>query len=137
MLLGRKTMEALGKPLKNRHHLVVSQSFRSEHDQISVCSSVEEGIEMAKTRGESELFIAGGGTIYKYCLDHDLVDTVYLTRVHHEFEGDTFFPELGHEWKETSREDYEADEKNEYSMSFITYEKKGLGLPFPAIVNKP
>ena len=50
-------------------------------------------------------FIIGGGEIYKLALTNDLIDRVYLTRIHHVFEGDTFFPELNREWREISRKD--------------------------------
>ena len=122
MLMGRKTMQALGKPLKNRHHIVISRNFTYEHEQVTICSTIEDGIKLAEQMGEEELFIAGGGAIYANCLENNLVDKVYLTRIHHEFEGDTFFPELDSgKWKLANEEFVSADEKNVHDMSFLTY----------------
>ena len=69
----------------------------------------------------SNCFIIGGGEIYKQSLE--IADKIYLTLVHQEFEGDTQFPELNKEWAKMSRNDFEADEKNEYNYSFIEYER--------------
>ncbi|MCB0736243.1 MAG: dihydrofolate reductase [Bacteroidetes bacterium] len=122
MLMGRKTMLALGKPLKNRHHIVISSNFSFEHEQVTICSTIEEGIKLAEQMGEKELFISGGGAIYAYCLENNLVDKIYLTRIHHEFEGDTFFPELNmKKWVLANEEFVEADEKNAHDMSFLTF----------------
>lgn len=125
MLMGRKTLQALGKPLKGRHHIVISRGFEYEHEQVSVVSSVEDGIALSEQRGENELFISGGGSIYQYCLDKELVDKLYITRVHHEFEGDTVFPEIDmQKWRLLTSVFYDADEKNQYGMTFEQYEKR-------------
>ena len=82
-----------------------------------------DAISHAKKNQENEAFIIGGGEIYKLALEQDLVDRIYLTRVHHNFEGDTFFPRISNEWKEINREEYEQDEKHKYNFTFLTYEK--------------
>ena len=56
-------------------------------------------------------------------LENNLVNRIYLTRVHKEYEGDTFFPTLGEEWKLVSSEKYLADEKHICDFSFEVYEK--------------
>ena len=78
---------------------------------------------VAQHNGDDEPFIIGGGQIYKLALERNLVDKIYLTKVHYSFEGDTFFPELSAEWKEIDRIDHQADEKNNYNFSFIIYTK--------------
>lgn len=127
MLMGRKTLQALGKPLKNRHHIVISRGFDYVHDQVSIFSSVEEGISFSQKSGEKELFISGGGSIYAYCLDNNLVDKLYITRVHAEFDGDTVFPDIDQKkWKLLTSVFYDADEKNQYGMTFEQYEKRSI-----------
>ncbi len=85
--------------------------------------SIEEGIKIAEDIGEQELFIIGGGEIYKQSLD--MSDKLYLTRIHGEFEGDTFFPVLDmNVWRETAKEECSADDKHDYAMTFLQYTKK-------------
>ena len=79
--------------------------------------------EIAKNNGENEPFIIGGGQIYKLALENNLVDKIYLTKVHHTFDGDTFFPELNNEWKEVNKTVNKADEKHAYDYDFITLER--------------
>ena len=78
---------------------------------------------MQKKNNDKEPFIIGGGEIYKLALQEDLVDRIYLTRIHHKFDGDTFFPELHQKWKEINRIKHEADAKHRYSFSFLIFEK--------------
>ena len=83
--------------------------------------SVNEVLEMAKNDGE--LMISGGASIYKQFLP--LADKLYLTYINQDFEGDIYFPEFeASDWKEVSREDYEPNEKNKYSYSFVVLERK-------------
>lgn len=125
MLLGRRTFEAIGGPLKNRFHLVISRNFEYEHPEVAVFNDIEKAIEFASNKGESELFIAGGGKIYEYCLENDLVDQIYLTRVHATFEGDTFFPELSEDqWELVSSEKEKSDERNAWDMSFQLFRRR-------------
>ena len=69
----------------------------------------------------NDCFIIGGGEIYKQSID--IADKIYLTLVQEDFEGDTYFPEIGKEWTKVIREDFEPDEKNAHKYSFINYEK--------------
>jgi len=86
---------------------------------------VEEGIEIARQNGEKEAFVIGGGQIYQTALQNDLLDKLYITYVHHEFDADVFFPEYDKSiWKKTSEIFHPKDEKHEYSFSYVTYEKK-------------
>ena len=78
---------------------------------------------IAKNNEDIEPFIIGGGQIYRIALEENLVDKIYLTKVHHSFEGDTFFPELSSDWKETNKTEIKADEKHKYNYDFITLER--------------
>jgi dihydrofolate reductase len=119
VIMGRKTFESMGKPLVNRRNIVVThQDIKIEGCEVA--HSIEEAIELCK--GEEKVSIIGGATIYQQSLH--LTDTIYLTRIHHQFEADTYFPGLEEEWQEVFREDHEADEKNAFAYSFITLKKK-------------
>lgn len=85
-----------------------------------VVHSVEEALEL--TKDEDEVFVTGGGMIYKKLWDK--ADRLYLTVVHQVCEGDTVIPSVDSEvWKEVSREACQADEKNECDYTFINYER--------------
>ena len=120
VIMGRKTYDSMGKPLPNRRNIVITKQDL-EIDGCEVVHSVEEALELCTT--EQLISIIGGATIFEQSMD--LVDTVHLTCIHHTFEADTFFPKIDAElWVITEREDYEADEKNPYPYSFITYKRR-------------
>ncbi|MCC9165709.1 dihydrofolate reductase [Pontibacter harenae] len=122
MLMGRKTFESIGKPLPGRTTIIITHQQDYQQEGCIVTHSVQEAIEQAKKLDET-ITVVGGAQIYKEILPQ--IDTVYLTRIHHTFEGDTFFPELNEqEWEEVSREDFAPNEKNKYSYSFIELKRK-------------
>ena len=126
VIMGRKNFESIPhkfRPLPNRTNVVITRQTAYKADGCMVVSAIEEALQIAKHNGEGEAFIIGGGQIYKLALEANLVDKIYLTKVHHSFEGDTFFPELNKDWKEISRIQNQADEKHLYSFDFITLEK--------------
>ena len=113
---------------KNHHVIMGRKNFESiPHNYIAqdclVVDSIKKAIEIAKKNNDKEPFIIGGGEIYKLALQEDLVDRIYLTRIHHKFDGDTFFPQLHQNWKEINRIEHEADAKHRYSFSFLIFEK--------------
>ena len=127
VIMGRKNFESIPhkfRPLPNRTNVIITRQSDYKAEGCLVVNSVEESIEIAKQNGDTEPFIIGGGQIYKIALEQNLVDRIYLTRIHHPFEGDTFFPELNSDWEELKREDRYADEKNKHNYSFIVLEKK-------------
>lgn len=122
ILMGRKTFESIGKPLPNRTNIIISRSELSIEGTYSF-KSIEEGISFAKSLNETELFIIGGDSIYQQSLE--LIDTIYLTRIHHSFDADAFFPNLQEEnWQLSQNELHQADEKNKFNFSFQTYTRK-------------
>ena len=95
IIMGRKTYESVGKPLPGRINIVISRQANYSAEGCLVAKSLEEALELAKQ--DSEVFIIGGGEIYKEVLS--ITDKIYLTRVHAGFAADTFFPELNlSEW---------------------------------------
>lgn len=120
ILMGRKTYESVGKALPNRRNIVISRNPDYKAAGCEVVRGVEEALEL--TKGEDEVFVTGGGTIYKELWDK--ADRLYLTVVHQECEGDTVIPPVDPgKWKEVSREAHQADEKNECDYTFINYER--------------
>lgn len=120
VIMGRKTFDSVGKPLPRRRNIIITrQTIFIEG--CEVVNSVEEALALCA--GEQEVFIVGGAEIYRQSLP--LTDRVYLTIVHKEFDGDSFYPELDkNEWKEVDREDHQPDEKNALPYSFITMERE-------------
>jgi len=123
IIMGRKTFESIGKPLPNRTSIIISRNNDYQVEGCIVVSSLEEAIEKAKEIETEEAFIIGGAQIYALALD--MADTVYLTQVHHNFEGDAFLPVLDTNiWTETERKSFQPDEKHAYAFDFVTLEKR-------------
>ena len=126
LIMGRKTFESLGRLLPNRTHIVVTRDPASLKDlpyqPHDVVSSVEHGIyEAQEEPGSDEVFIFGGGQIYKEALEQGLVDKLYLTLVEGDYGADTFFPEYEHlGFKVINEESREADG---YRYRFVDLEK--------------
>jgi len=119
IIMGRKTFDSVGKPLPKRRNIVVTQQDITIPG-CEVVKSIEDALELCE--GEDEVFIGGGAQIYRLAMP--LTDRIYLTVIHKVFDADTFFPSIDKdEWKETKREDFDADEKNPYTYSFITLER--------------
>jgi dihydrofolate reductase len=122
IVVGRKTFESIGKPLPGRHTIVVTRDPNLKHEGCLVAGSVQDGITLARERGETEAFVIGGAEIYAQALD--AADRVYLTQVHAEVDADTFFPDLARDaWIETQHTDHPADEQNQYAFTFKLLER--------------
>jgi dihydrofolate reductase len=116
IIMGRKTWESLGKPLPGRTNVVITRDKNYRAEGAVVVHSLEEALKISAS--DDEAFIFGGGQIFRNAIH--LVDKIYMTRVHTQAKGDAFFPELTEgEWKEISREDFKADEKNQFDYSFV------------------
>lgn len=121
ILMGRKTYDSIGKPLPNRTNIIISRNTNSI-EGCHVFNTIEAGIDFAKSLNETELFIIGGDSIYQQSLA--LTNAVYLTRIHHIFNADAFFPKLDETiWQLTNNEKHLADEKNKFDYSFKLFEK--------------
>jgi dihydrofolate reductase len=132
LITGRKTYESVGRPLPGRITVVVTRDREYQPEGVTVVGSLEEAFRIAQQAGDDEAFINGGAQVYEQSMHR--ADRMYLTRIHAEIEGDTFFPEFDDvsEWQLVDSEHFEADEKNEYPYSFLTYERAaGAGHPIP------
>ena len=122
VIMGRKTFESVNKPLPGRTNIVITKQPDWNAENVIVASSISDAIQKAKDLNFKEIFIIGGGEIYKESLS--LADKIYLTRVHTSIEGDTFFPELqSDEWKLMSNKDFTTDEKHAFDYSFQEWER--------------
>ena len=124
IIMGRKTFASIGKSLPNRTNIVISRQTNFDFPTgILQTDSLEKAIEIAKnSEGNDEIFIIGGGNVYRQALD--ITDKIYLTEVKATLEGDAFFPKLNEKnWKETSRISHIKDEKNEYNFDFVELER--------------
>ncbi len=120
LIMGRKTFESIGRPLPGRTNVIITRNKNFKAEGCVTVSSLTEALERSKD--DSEVFIFGGGEIFREGLPK--VTKIYMTRIHRDFEGDTHFPELNsNDWKEISRQDFNADEKNNYNYSFIDLER--------------
>lgn len=128
IIMGRKTFESLNKkPLPGRLNIIITKQKELESLQNTkdtwIIHSIEEAITQAQQTDCKEAFIIGGGQIYQAAMP--LAQSIYLTRVHANFEGDTFFPEINvKEWKQISCKNYSADEKHIYSYSFELWKRR-------------
>ena len=119
VIMGRKTYESLGRPLPNRENVVISRTIDSI-EGCRVVRSLEEAIALFPA--EEEVFIIGGAQIYALALE--VADRFYLTRVGHEYEGDTSFPSWDEShWQLVSREEHERGEKYPHPFAFEFYER--------------
>ncbi len=127
IITGRKNYISIPKkfrPLPNRTNIVLTRQKDFNEEGCIVAHSLEDAIAHAKNNNETELFIIGGGQIYKEALDKEFIDKMYVTHVNQDFEGDTFFPKIDtNKWQKVSEVNNPLDEKHKYSYSFTVYEK--------------
>lgn len=123
IIMGRNTYESIGKPLPNRTTVIITRNKKYTQEGCIVVHSIAEAFEISKE--QKQVFVIGGAEIYRQCMQNDLADRLDITQVHEQFEADVFFPEIdSKKWEIISREDHEADEKNKFNYSFISYKKK-------------
>ena len=124
VIMGRKTFESLGKKaLPKRTNIIITHQKSYDASCIVLADSLKTALRIAKT--DTNPYILGGGSIYKEAVK--IADRLDITLVHHEFEADTFFPEINPKiWREVSREFHAKDEKHKYDFSFVMYERKGV-----------
>ncbi|GAB4042824.1 dihydrofolate reductase [Spirosoma litoris] len=126
IIMGRKSLEALGKPLPNRTNIVITRNPDFTATGVTVVHTLEEAIESAKKadRATNEIFVIGGAEIYAMALP--IATTLYLTEIHQSFEGDTYFPTFDKaDWKEVSRRPHPVDERHAVPFDFVEYERVG------------
>ncbi|QDK34391.1 dihydrofolate reductase [Sphingomonas sp. IC081] len=117
MIMGRKTFDSFPSPLPGRRHIVLTRDEAWQAEGAEVAHSVDEALELA---GEGEVAVIGGAEIYG--LFAGLANRIELTEIHGDYEGDTFMPRPGSEWREIAREEHRAD-GNRPAHAFVTLER--------------
>lgn len=127
VIMGRKNWESIPerfRPLPGRPNVVLSRDAGYTAAGASTCASLDAGLELARLAGEEEAFIIGGAQIYRLALEMDRVDTMYLTHVDREFDGDTWFPEFEiDQWKSQPMFSHVADDRNEAAFTVHRYDR--------------
>ncbi|HEA25748.1 MAG TPA: type 3 dihydrofolate reductase [Ectothiorhodospiraceae bacterium] len=122
IVMGRKTFESFGgRPLPQRTNIVITRDQTYQADDAVIVHSIEAAIQAA---GDAEeLMVIGGSSFYEQMLPQ--ADRLYVTRVHGEFKGDAWFPNVDWSlWQEVGKTDSDIDEKNGYACSFIEYQRQ-------------
>lgn len=121
IIMGRKTFESMPKALPNRTNIVLTNKKDYQPEEAIVVHTIEDALNLVKD--DTQPFIIGGGEIYRLFMPY--CDRIELTRVHHNFEADVFFPKIDlNQWKEIARENIDATKEQPYHYSYITFEKK-------------
>ncbi|MBZ0207585.1 MAG: dihydrofolate reductase [Flavobacteriales bacterium] len=126
VISGRKNYESIPKrfrPLRDRVNIVVTHGTDYEAPGAIVCHSLEAALDIARKAEVKEVFLIGGGQLYKEAFEKKLVDRLYLTTVHAKPEGDVVFPKIGKGWKEVWTEKHKADERHKYAFTLAVLQK--------------
>lgn len=120
ILMGRKTYQSIGRPLPGRRNIVIS---RNPDYQVAGCEVFTDiNAAIASCSGAEELFVIGGAGFYETMLPK--ADFLYLTEIHQDFSGDTYFPEINaQEWQEIERQDIENDDSVNFTYSFLKLQR--------------
>ncbi|MDQ0217974.1 dihydrofolate reductase [Peribacillus cavernae] len=123
IVMGRKTFESIGSVLPGRENIVVTRRTDYKAEGATIVHSIDEVKQLSDSLDE-EIFVIGGAEIFKEVLP--VTDRLYITEIHHRFEGDTYFPEIDeHEWVKRSVTPGVVDENNLYPHDFVVSERKG------------
>lgn len=125
VIMGRKNFESIPekyRPLPNRTNIVITRQTDYVADGCVVVNSVENALAKSKEFEGKRLFIIGGGEIYNYCLKNNLVNSMYISRVHTTVEGDTHFPDIDDEkWRKIELRKVIKDAKNVFDFTIYQY----------------
>lgn len=115
IIMGRKTFESIGKALPGRTNIILTRDKNFKADGCLVYNKMSDVLEIFE---KNNIFVIGGGEIYKQFLDK--ADRIELTLIHRNFEGDTYFPEIGNNWQIV---DLQNSKFEDIDIDYITYEK--------------
>ena len=116
VVMGRKTFDSIGRPLPDRTNIILSRDKNLEIPGCLIYNSLEEILSLFE---KSNVWVIGGGEIYQLFLPY--ADKIELTRIHKQFDGDSYFPELDSYWIEVAKQSLVCDF---FAYDYITYEKK-------------
>ena len=121
ILMGRKTFDSIGRPLPNRQNIVMTKDKNFEQEGIKVINDFDEALELIKESNE-DVFVIGGSKIYE--LFEPVANSLAITRILKDFEGDAFFPDINWELWQIEKEEKFFDEKSNIECKLIEYSKK-------------
>lgn len=120
VLMGRKTFEAIGRPLPGRSNIVISRNADYRQDGCLVFTDIDSALSFCAD--SDEVFVIGGATLYQALLPY--ADYLYLTEIDKDFAGDTFFPAIDPlDWREIEREEVVDDQTVDFSYRFLKLEQ--------------
>jgi dihydrofolate reductase len=120
MIMGRRTFDSIGKPLPGRSTVVVTRNRELNMAGCLMAHSLQEAITACA--GDGETFIVGGAELYAQALP--LADTLYVTEIQQDIDGDAHFPEFSRaEWREVARETRQQDVPQPLKYHFVTYQR--------------
>ena len=121
ILMGRKTFDSIGRPLPNRQNIVMTKDKNFEQEGIKVINDFDEALELIKESNE-DVFVIGGSKIYE--LFEPVANSLAITRILKDFEGDAFFPDINWDLWQIEKEEKFFDEKSNVECKLIEYSKK-------------
>ena len=120
VVMGHRTFDSilarLGRPLPHRTNVVLTRDTTYHHEGVEVIHD----IGAISSLGD-DVFVIGGAEIYRQTIE--MADRLYVTEVHAEINGDTYFPVIGPKWREIAREPHQKDDRNPYDYDFVVYEQ--------------
>lgn len=120
LIMGRNTHESIGRPLPGRQNIILTNNNNYQVEGCTVVNTIDEALSVCSDA--KEVMVMGGASLYQQFLPQ--ANKLYLTQVHASLDGDTWFPSWDKtKWREISREDHQADDKNDYPYSFISYQR--------------
>lgn len=123
LIVGRKTFESIGRALPGRKMMVVTSNPQYSAEGCDIAPTLQAALELARGRGETEVFVGGGNRIFAEALP--LANRMYFTRVDAKIETDTSFPSFDErDWREVNRTEYAAGDGNEYAFTWRVLERE-------------
>lgn len=133
VIMGRRNWDSIPakyRPLSDRVNVVVSRNPDFHHPDCISFQSLEAALDHFKNEKERDIFIIGGGQIYRESLEKNLIDEMLITHIDQDFEGDTWFPEIeSSKWLKREVLSHPKDEKNPYSFTVFQYNRIPNPLP--------
>ena len=128
VIMGRKNYESIPekyRPLKNRLNVIITRNKNYTANGCIVVNNILDSIKALAEKKYEEVFVIGGGEIYKRFLENELIDRMYITHIDESFDGDTFFPVVDYnKWNSKTILIHNKDEKNPHNFKVVVYEKR-------------
>jgi dihydrofolate reductase len=122
VIMGRKTFESLGKPLKGRTNILITRQENLVIEGVTIVPSLDDAFVAAGREDVKQCHVIGGGEIFREAMP--IATRIYMTRVHVLLDGDTLFPSIDRVmWKRVSYDDHVKDDKHAYDYTFEVWER--------------